>query len=240
VGVQGLPDATVLGAGSWDALYFHDAAHLDAGASALLATLGSRGTTTLCPRTPADPAAKPAPVPAVYWINQPRPVRSRLKTEEKRIYLNEDSMINSNKAIAGKPLEETPFAAVIDLYEVRHGGWGPVVQSLSPTPSPPSSHSFTRVSSIKHCRVGCRGHGQLAFVDPQVCPYPWVWCGWCVCRRVLQVSKSRGWDAADGVHYGDSLYNVAFQMFANAALGTCVWSLLGFLCVACQWLMCMD
>lgn len=145
----GLPDATILGAGSWDALYFHDTAHLTAESHGLLEALSSRGSSPLCDRAPGSPAVD-TPLPAVYWINQPRPVRSRLKTEEKRQYLTEHSMVESNKAVAEVPADKSPFAAVIDLYEV---------------------------------------------------------------------SKSRGWDAADGVHYGDSLYNVAFQMFANAALG---------------------
>lgn len=38
-------------------------------------------------------------------------------------------------------------------------------------------------------------------------------------RCACQVTSSRGFEAADGVHYGDSVYNVAFQMVSNAALG---------------------
>ncbi len=43
-----------------------------------------------------------------------------------------------------------------------------------------------------------------------------------VCCCCQQVSEGRGFDAPDGVHYGDSVYNVGFQMFANAALGNAV------------------
>jgi hypothetical protein len=186
---QGLPDATILGAGSWDALYFHDTAHLTAESHGLLEALSSRGSSPLCDRAPGSPAVD-APLPAVYWINQPRPVRSRLKTEEKRQYLTEHSMVESNKAVAEVPADKSPFAAVIDLYEVRK------CLRHAALPPPPHAHSCG-VLLLQFMALGCGAWRACAQSSPAhfllrmskcvcVCVCVRVCVRVCVCLRLTQ------------------------------------------------------
>jgi hypothetical protein len=116
---QSLPDATIVGAGSWDALYFPD--ELTQGAPNLHKALAKRSTSPLCKRVSTDSnAAGAASQHPVFWVNQPRPVNNRLKTPEKRQYVTDEAIQQSNAAHSAN--QDNTFAAIVDLYEVGRCG----------------------------------------------------------------------------------------------------------------------
>ena len=114
--VQDLPDAVILGAGSWDALHYPNT--VSAEAPQLHDAIAKRLAKPLCKVSKKSSAAvDDEDQHPVFWVNQPRPVGNRLKTPEKREFVTDEAIVRSNQVLSDN--SNALFAAVVDLYEVR-------------------------------------------------------------------------------------------------------------------------